>query len=98
MERLEAWVMSTAHVEPGDLERLEDSCHEHDALITSWVGYYGAMVVLPEWSLANLIKLRRYGFSKMFLQVLAKARQNHWKYVVFDRDGDTYDELDQYDW
>jgi len=82
-------VISTAHVTPSDLEHFKQyggAYYEHN-MGFGMMAYTGGVIV-NEWG----------KFTSEFKTIMEYARENGFTFVLFDRDGDEYEEFKKFDW
>jgi hypothetical protein len=58
---------------------------------------YGYLVYVPDEK-ADYLAIAEYGYERQFRDILRRARELKCKYVKFDGDGITYEDLETYNW
>lgn len=89
------WVLSTAHITAEDAAQLERAKENPQEYGLNWIGYHDHGFILPVVAPNDS---RVLPFSEQFKGLLFSAYTHEVSFVVFDADGDRYDDLPQYDW
>lgn len=91
-------VLSTAHIQAADGHRL-DLSHYHRA---TWSDGAATLWYLPDAAVVPFSEIRDHvhilGFSEEFLNLLATLREEGYVYILFDSDGEIYDDLPVFEW
>jgi hypothetical protein len=92
--------VSTGHLTKKDNVLLIEACTEDTANPVTAYGYqFGYWVFCGHDSDPNYLKpFKKYGYSKNFIAIVARAQELGCTYVQFDGDGIQYDDLETFDW
>jgi len=98
-------VASTAHITLEDNNLLEDNIENNlmsaDPVSVHNTGYGFAVFVNPDTKeprLEDEIKEAGFGYSDAFKKLIGMARDAGCRYLLLDRDGPEYEDLEKFDW
>jgi hypothetical protein len=90
--------ISTGHLTRKDLTLIQEAAEGNsENPVTCYEYEYGYFVFVPPKDEDLTHRARDYGYSKQFMDILNKARTLKCKYIQYDSDGITYDDLEYYE-
>jgi hypothetical protein len=90
--------ISTGHLTQKEVALLEEAtAGQSDNPVVAYKYEYGYLVYVPDEK-ADYLAIAEYGYERQFRDILRRARELKCKYVKFDGDGITYEDLETYNW